>query len=115
MAPAYKPVIMTTIAINVLVVVLCTGGPGLDNLRRFEIAEVRRKSRNLPRGYLQADFDIVHPSGLPPADKLLAEAEVIKVCAVLCCAVLCCAVLCCAALRCAALCCAALCGVVKPS
>ena len=74
------------------------GGPGLDNLRRFEIAEVRRKARNLPRGYLQADLDIVHPAGLPPADKLLAEAEVIKVlcCAVLCCAVLCCAVLCCA-------------------
>ena len=55
------------------------GGPGLDNLRRFEIAEVRRKARNLPRGYLQADLDIVHPPGLPPADKLLAEAEVIKV------------------------------------
>ena len=63
-----------------------TGGPALENLRRFEIAEVRRKARNLPRGYLQADLDIVHPSALPPADKLLAEAEVIKV---LCCAVLC--------------------------
>ena len=89
--------------------VVCKGVPGLDNLRRFEIAEVRRKSRNLPRGYLQADFDIVHPPGLPPADKLLAEAEVIKVWSVLCCAVLCCAVLCCAVLCCAVLCCAVLC------
>ena len=71
-----------------------TGGPGLDNLRRFEIAEVRRKARNLPRGYLQADFDIVHPSGLAPADKLLAEAEIIKVSLYLCCAVHGCAVLC---------------------
>ena len=59
---------------------------GPDNLRRYEIAEVRRKGlqtgRSLPRGYLQADLDIVHPPGLPPADKLLAEAELIKASAV---------------------------------
>lgn len=58
-------------------------GAGPDNLRRYEIAEVRRKGlqtgRSLPRGYLQADLDIVHPPGLLPADKLLAEAELIKV------------------------------------
>ncbi len=102
----------------------CAGGASPDNLRRYEIAEVRRKARNLPRGYLQADLDIVHPSGLPPPDKMLAEAELIKVIslahhavlcwvvmrlviwAVLCCAVLCCAVLCCAVLCCAVLCCA---------
>ncbi len=107
----------------------CAGGASPDNLRRYEIAEVRRKARNLPRGYLQADLDIVHPPGLPPPDNMLAEAELIKVnsvahpcyamlcwavmhlviCAVLCCAVLCCAVLCCAALRCAALRCVLLC------
>ena len=40
---------------------------------------MRRKARNLPRGYLQADLDIVHPPGLPPPDKMLAEAELIKV------------------------------------
>ncbi len=57
----------------------CAGGPSPDNLRRYEIAEVRRKARNLPRGYLQADLDIVHPPGLPPPDKMLAEAELIKV------------------------------------
>lgn len=61
---------------------------GPDNLRRYEIAEVRRKGlqtgRSLPRGYLQADLDIVHPPGLPPADKLLAEAELIKASAQLC-------------------------------
>ena len=51
----------------------------------------------------------MHPPGLPAADKLLAEAEVIKVCAALCCAVLCCAALRCAALCCAVLCCAVLC------
>ena len=57
----------------------CAGGVSPDNLRRYEIAEVRRKARNLPRGYLQADLDIVHPPGLPPPDKMLAEAELIKV------------------------------------
>ena len=55
---------------------------GPDNLRRYEIAEVRRKGlqtgRSLPRGYLQADLDLVHPPGLLPPDKLLAEAELIK-------------------------------------
>ena len=111
----------------------CAGGASPDNLRRYEIAEVRRKARNLPRGYLQADLDIVHPPGLPPPDKMLAEAELIKVTsaphpcyavlgcdahchlgsAVLCCAVLCCAVLCCAVLCCAVLCCAVLCCVVS--
>ena len=44
---------------------------------------MRRKGlqtgRNLPRGYLQADLDMVHPPGLTPSDKLLAEAELIKV------------------------------------
>ena len=63
----------------------CMAGP--ENLRRYEIAEVRRKGlqtgRSLPRGYLQADLDLVHPPGLTPSDKLLAEAELIKVCMVL--------------------------------
>lgn len=62
---------------------------GSDNLRRYEIAEVRRKGlqtgRSLPRGYLQADLDVVHPPGLPPPDKLLAEAELIKASAHHCC------------------------------
>lgn len=48
---------------------------------------MRRKGlqtgRSLPRGYLQADLDIVHPPGLTPPDKLLAEAELIKVSSVL--------------------------------
>ncbi|KAL0052345.1 hypothetical protein WJX82_000639 [Trebouxia sp. C0006] len=57
---------------------LGTSGASPDNLRRYEIAEVRRKARNLPRGHLQADLDIVHPPGLPPVDKMLAEAELIK-------------------------------------
>lgn len=95
----------------------CAGGASPDNLRRYEIAEVRRKARNLPRGHLQADLDIVHPPGLPPVDKMLAEAELIKVnfvahpCyAMLCWAVmhlviwagLCCVVLCRAVLLCVA-------------
>ncbi len=93
---------------------VCAGGASPDNLRRYEIAEVRRKARNLPRGYLQADLDIVHPPGLPPPDKMLAEAELIKVSLVAQHAVLCCAVLSCDAschvgwpeLCCSALCCA---------
>ena len=66
-------------AVTMAVTMAVAGGPSPDNLRRYEIGEVRRKARNLPRGYLQADLDIVHPHGLPPADKLLAEAELIKV------------------------------------
>ena len=72
----------------------CAGGPSPYNLRRYEIAEVRRKARNLPRGYLQADLDIVHPPGLPPPDKMLAEAELIKVTSAAHHAALCWAVMC---------------------
>ena len=54
----------------------------LECLRRYEVADVhRRSSGNTPsRTFLQADIDFLHPHGQLPADAALVEAEVIKVC-----------------------------------
>lgn len=53
----------------------------MEAMRRFEVAWVRRRGvgRALPRAYLQADLDVVNPAGQNSGEKLLAEAEVIKV------------------------------------
>ena len=54
---------------------------GIESLRRFEIASVRRKGvgRALPKAYLQADLDILQPQTPDTTSKMLAEAEAIKV------------------------------------
>ena len=54
---------------------------GIESLRRFEIAIVRRKGvgRALPKAYLQADLDILQPPTPDTTSKMLAEAEAIKV------------------------------------
>ena len=54
---------------------------GIESLRRFEIASVRRKGvgRALPKAYLQADLDILQPPTPDTTSKMLAEAEAIKV------------------------------------
>ena len=57
------------------------GGEVLEAMRRFEVAQVRRRTvgRALPRAYLQADLDIVSPHSASTTERALAEAEVIKV------------------------------------
>lgn len=55
-------------------------------LKRFEICRVQRAGRGgrgLPASYLQADFDLISPSiaGGGVRERMLAEAEVIKVAA----------------------------------
>jgi histidyl-tRNA synthetase len=58
-------------------------------LKRFEICRVQRAGRGgrgLPASYLQADFDLISPSaaGGGVKERMLAEAEVIKVAAQVC-------------------------------
>eukprot|EP00798_Chlamydomonas_sp_ICE-L_P001600 gene1601-32989_t len=53
-----------------------------ESMRRYEIATVHRESRGhngLPNMFTQADFDVVSPPGVAtPAERLIADAEVIK-------------------------------------
>lgn len=61
-------------------------GKSLDDLRRFEIAWVRRKAqgRAPPAAFLQADLDFVTDSKKSIADSALLDAELIKtICEVL--------------------------------
>jgi histidyl-tRNA synthetase len=58
-------------------------------LKRFEICRVQRAGRGgrgLPASYLQADFDLISPSaaGGGVKERMLAEAEVIKVATQVC-------------------------------
>lgn len=49
-------------------------------MRRYEVAWVRRKApgRALPRAYLQADLDMLGPTGLSTLEAALLEAEAAK-------------------------------------
>ena len=55
-------------------------GRGLEAMRRYEIAWVRRKApgRALPRAYLQADWDFLAGSNKSPVEAALLEAEAVK-------------------------------------
>lgn len=58
-------------------------------LKRFEICRVHRAGRGgrgLPASYLQADFDVITPVGAGAGirEKMLAEAEALKVVAQVC-------------------------------
>ncbi|KAK9831407.1 hypothetical protein WJX81_002476 [Elliptochloris bilobata] len=54
--------------------------PVLEGLRRYEVGWVWRRGvgRAPPRAYLQADFDLISPPGLAPAEALLCDAEAIR-------------------------------------
>lgn len=56
------------------------GGKGLETLRRYEVAWVRRRAtgRALPRAYLQADLDFLASSNKTATEAALLEAEAIK-------------------------------------
>jgi hypothetical protein len=51
-----------------------------EGLKRWEICQVSRQGLgvSLPSSYLQADFDVVGVVGTSSREKMLAEAEVIK-------------------------------------
>jgi len=50
-------------------------------MRRYEIADVQRRAAGIgvPSSFLQADLDIVSPSGLTVTEQTLADAEVLRV------------------------------------
>lgn len=56
------------------------GGRGLETMRRYEIAWVRRSAtgRALPKAFLQADLDFLASSNKSITEAALLEAEAVK-------------------------------------
>ncbi len=56
------------------------GGRGLETLRRYEVAWVRRSAmgRSLPQAFLQADLDFLASGNKSLPEAALLEAEAIK-------------------------------------